>query len=266
MSNASRPVRRYVLAVLVSVVFIGLFASNIVWVEKENPESIKEKGTVVAVYDGDTIKVRFDKGHERKVRLIGIDAPEVDDNQNEKKLQALLAKRFAFYYLYRKTVELTYESEREDRYGRLLAYVWTEDGLFNEFILREGFARIFWAFSYALKGRFVQAQRTAQEQERGFWRKSPYPVISVKDARNRIGQLINVRFTCVQIRRRGKFYFLYPEKNGLTVLIPEENRSSFSDLKAFRGKIIEVFGFLEEYKSQPQIMLFFSSQLRLSDK
>jgi micrococcal nuclease len=200
MSNTSRPIPRYVLLTLVSVLFIHLFVSNTVWVENENPESIKEKGTVVAVYDGDTIKVRFDKGLERKVRLIGIDAPEVDDNQDEKKLQALLAKRFAFYYLYRKTVELTYESEREDRYGRLLAYVWTEDGLFNEFILREGFARMFWAFSFALKGRFVQAQRTAQEQGRGFWCTSPYPVISAKDARNHIGRLINVRFACVQIR------------------------------------------------------------------
>jgi len=259
-------VRGYAFAVLASVLFISLFASKIFWIEKESPESIKETGTVVAVYDGDTIKVRFDKAYERKVRLIGIDAPEVDDPQEKRKLQALLAKRFVFHYLYGKTVKLTYESEREDKYGRLLAYVWTEDGLFNEFILREGFARVFWAFSYALKQRFIQAQKTAQEQGRGFWGKSPYPVISAQDARNHTGKLTSVRFACVQTRRRGRFYFLYSETNDFAALIPEENRSSFSDLKTFRGKIIEVFGFLEEYKGQPQIVLFFPSQLRLLDK
>ncbi len=266
MSHAGRPDQRYVLAVLVSVLFICLFASKISWVEKENSESIGETGTIVAVYDGDTIKVRFDKGFERKVRLIGIDAPEVDDPQEKKKFQALLAKRFVFHYLYGKTVKLTYESEREDKYGRLLAYIWTENGLFNEFILSEGFARVFWAFSYELKQRFIQAQKTAQEQGRGFWSKSPYPVIAAQDARNHTGKLLSVRFVCAQTRRRGRFYFLYSEINDFAALIPEENRSFFSDLKTFKGKIIEVFGFLEEYKGQPQIMLFFSSQLRLLDK
>ncbi len=34
-----------------------------------------DSGLVVVVYDGDTVKVRFADGNERKVRLIGIDSP-----------------------------------------------------------------------------------------------------------------------------------------------------------------------------------------------
>ena len=94
-----------------------------------------DQGTVVVVYDGDTIKVKFDNGIERRVRLIGIDTPEIGEEPLEAPLEALLAKRFTFYHLFRQRVKLTYEHELEDRYGRLLAYVWNEKGMFNQFIL-----------------------------------------------------------------------------------------------------------------------------------
>lgn len=258
-----RPVRRFVFAALVSVLFISFFASRIFWIEKKDPEVHGKTGTVVVVYDGDTIKVRFDNGLERKVRLIGIDCPEIDDSNKEKFLQARLAKRFVFHYLYRKTVKLTYESEHEDKYGRLLAYIWIEGRLFNEFILSEGFARVFLAFPYELKKRFIQAQKAAQEQGRGFWREKPYPLVPAQNIRDHIGKLLRVRFTCVQTRHQGRFHFLYPEKKGFTILIPEENRSGFPDLSTYKERNIETFGFLEEYKAQPQIMVFDPLQIKV---
>jgi len=263
MGSFTRPIRRYGFAALISVLFMSFFVSRIFWIEKKNPEIFGKAGIVVVVYDGDTIKVRFDNGLERKVRLIGIDCPEIDDPNKEESLQAQLAKRFVFHYLYRKSVRLTYESEREDKYGRLLAYVWTEGRLFNEFILSEGFARVFLAFPYEQKERFIQAQKDAQEQGKGFWREKPYLVTSAQNIRDHIGKLIQVRFTCVQTRHRGRFYFLYPEKKGFVVLIPEENRSGFPDLKTYKDRSIEAFGFLEEYKGQPQIMVFDPLQLKL---
>jgi len=264
MGNVTRPIRRHGFAALVTVLFLGFFASHIFWIEKKNPEIHGKTGTVVVVYDGDTIKVRFDNGLERRVRLIGIDCPEIDEPNKERFLQAQLAKRFAFHYLYRKTVKLTYESEREDKYGRLLAYVWTEGRLFNEFILSEGFARVFLAFPYEQKERFIQAHKAAQEQGKGFWREKPYPVIPAQNIRDHIGKLIQVRFTCVQTRRRGRFHFLYPEKKSFAVLIPEENRFGFPDFKTYKNRSIEAFGFLEEYKGQPQIMVFDPLQLKLA--
>jgi micrococcal nuclease len=263
MGNVTRAIRWCVFTALVSVLFVSLFASRIFWIEKKKPETHGNTGTVVVVYDGDTIEVRFDKGHQRKVRLIGIDCPEIGDPQEEKSLQAQVAKRFAFHYLFRKTVELTYESEREDKYGRLLAYVWTKGRLFNEFILSEGFASVYWAFPYKLKERFIQAQKAAQQQRRGFWREMPYPLLSTQDVKDHIGKLVRIRFACVQIRHRGRFQFLYPEKKDFAVLIPEENRAGFSDLETYKGRNIEAFGFLEEYNGQPQIMVFVPSQLKL---
>jgi micrococcal nuclease len=220
-----------------------------------------DKGTVVVVYDGDTIKVRFDNGFERRVRLIGIDSAEIEDASSETPLEALLAKRFTFHHLFRKSVELTYEHELEDKYGRLLAYIWTDVGLFNEYILKEGFARVFLKFPYAMKEKFIQAQNKAQEQDRGFWKEEPYPVISVQEVRKHIGKLMRVSFVCARMQKRRNFLFIYPRTDDFAVLIPMEYESFFNDVQGIKGKAIEVFGFLEEYRGQPQIVIFFPSQL-----
>jgi micrococcal nuclease len=218
-------------------------------------------GTVVTVYDGDTVKVRSDKGFERRVRLIGIDTPEISDTTDDTPLEALLAKRFTFHHIYRKRVRLSYDQETEDKYGRLLAYVWTEDGLFNDFILKEGFARVFLKFPFALKNKFIHAQKEAQEQGRGFWHQESYPLITAQQVRDHIGTLNRVRFLCGRLTRSGDFLFLQAKYGDFAALIPEAYLSFFDDIQRMKGRFIQVFGFVEEYKGQPQIMLFFPSQI-----
>ena len=84
-------------------------------------------------------------------------------------------------------MKLSYDRETEDKYGRLLAYVWTEAGLFNEFILKRGFARVFLKYPYNMKEKFILAQKEAKEQGRGFWNKEPLPVITVQQVQKHIG-------------------------------------------------------------------------------
>jgi len=136
----------------------GFFSKRLFQHEQGRDSSFPESGLVTAVYDGDTIKVRFKNEKERKVRLIGIDAPEIGDSKEEAKFRAQMARRFAFFYLYRKTVKLSYDWEIEDKYDRLLAYVWTEkQGLFNKFILSEGFAAVFLKFPFKYREEFIEA-------------------------------------------------------------------------------------------------------------
>ena len=222
-----------------------------------------DRGTVVVVYDGDTIKVKFENGIERRVRLIGIDSAEMEDTPLETPLEALLAKRFTFHHLFRKSVKLTYENDLEDKYGRLLAYVWTDVGLFNEYILKEGFAHVFLKFPYAMKEKFIQAQNKAQELGRGLWQEKPYPFVSLQEVRGYIGKLMRVSFVCARLQKRGDFLFIYPGTEDLAVLIPKEYAIFFNDIQRIKGKAIEVFGFLEEYRGQPQVVVFFPSQLRI---
>jgi hypothetical protein len=48
-------------------------------------------------------------------------------------------------------------------------------------------------------------------------------------------------------------------------VIPQAYLSFFDDIQGIKGKTIQVFGFVEEYRGQPQIMLFFPSQIKKGD-
>jgi endonuclease YncB( thermonuclease family) len=76
----------------------GYLAGTFTQRQKESL-SFPENGLVTAVYDGDTIKVKFKSGLEKVVRLIGIDSPETDAAREEIKFRAYMAKRFVFFYL-----------------------------------------------------------------------------------------------------------------------------------------------------------------------
>jgi len=224
-----------------------------------------ERGVVVVVYDGDTVKVRFEDGSERKVRLIGIDSPEIEDKRDDVRFSAYIAKRFSFDHLYRKEVRLSFDWEREDKYGRLLAYVWFDEAvLFNEFILKEGFAHVFLKFPFneEYRQRFVRAERTARKHQSGLWQNEPLPSVSASEARANIGKYISVNFECTDVRSRGRFVFLH-SSGDFSALIPQRSLSRFPDIQSFKGKWLSVKGYLEDYRGQPQIILFLPLQVKM---
>jgi micrococcal nuclease len=229
--------------------------------------SSQDTGQVIVVYDGDTIKIRFDDGRVRKARLIGIDAPEIEEEREDVKFLAYMAKRFTFFHLYRKRVKVEYDWERADKYGRILVYVWTEgERLFNEFILGEGYAFVFTKFPFRTdyRKRFVEAESQARKHEKGLWRRAPILGISVDEVLRYVGEFVEVRYECVDVSTRGNFVFLN-SSGDFSALIPRERISLFPEISALRGRKISVKGFLETYKGKPQIMVFLTLQLHFGD-
>jgi len=75
-------------------------------------------GRVVAVTDGDTIKVLDADNTQHKIRLTGIDAPEKKQpfgKVSKEHLASMVAGKEVFV-----------ESEKNDRYGRVLGKVWVQ--------------------------------------------------------------------------------------------------------------------------------------------
>jgi len=223
---------------------------------------------VTAVYDGDTIKVRFLTGKERRVRLIGIDSAEIGDKREKKSFHAYLSKRVAFYYLYRKEIRLTYDKQLEDEYGRILAYIWLKrDILFNEFILREGYASVFLKFPFRkdFRTRFQKAEKMARTNKKGLWMELPYPVIPTHEANKYIGKLVSVEYFCEKIQRERKLVFLRSPDKNFSALISRSSLDEFKDIESYEGKRISIYGFVESYRGQPQIMLFFPRQIQIKE-
>jgi micrococcal nuclease len=124
---------------------------------------------VVEVVDGDTIRVDLD-GQEAAVRLIGVDTPERDGPYTSLECYGEDASRFTHDALDGRTVELEFDVERTDRYGRTLAYVWLDGALFNERLVRSGYA-VVTTFPPNVRyvERFTAAQRHARGEQRGLW-------------------------------------------------------------------------------------------------
>jgi len=124
---------------------------------------------VTRVVDGDTAHVDVD-GRDTDVRFIGIDTPESVKPDAPVECFGPEASAYTERRLEGRRVELEYDVEREDRFGRTLAYVWIGDELFNETLVREGYALVTtFPPNVRYVDRFVAAQRAARSEGLGLW-------------------------------------------------------------------------------------------------
>jgi micrococcal nuclease len=96
-------------------------------------------GTVTHVVDGDTLDVRLAGGRVERIRLLGIDTPEVGvcgASRATGAARSLALGRTA-------TLRGDATQATRDRYGRLLAYVWLSSGDLGYQLLRRGLARVY---------------------------------------------------------------------------------------------------------------------------
>lgn len=139
------------------------------WDRPSVPTEALREGTyrVLRVVDGDTILL---DGH-RRVRLIGVNAPESVKPDHPVEPFGPEASAFTKEFLAGGEARLTFDQERVDQYDRYLAYVWVGDRLLNEELLRAGLAR--WEpnfhYSQSMKRRFRLAQQEAQRMRAGVW-------------------------------------------------------------------------------------------------
>jgi micrococcal nuclease len=129
--------------------------------------------TVTKVTDGDTIHVTYE-GRDERVRLIGIDTPEVSWYGGEGGCFGEEAGLFTRGRLDGRTVRLEFDVDPEDRYGRLLAYVFLGDELFNLTLVRLGYATADpVAPDTARAAQFEAAERQARAAGVGLWAACP---------------------------------------------------------------------------------------------
>ncbi len=126
-------------------------------------------GTVVWVFDGDTIEVALPGGVAR-VRYIGVNAPEVSHHGIGGEPGAEAAARLNRALVSGRRVRIELDVETHDAYGRLLGYVWTGGVMANAELVRRGWARAFpIAPNLRYQTLFAALEREARAAERGVW-------------------------------------------------------------------------------------------------
>jgi micrococcal nuclease len=129
--------------------------------------------TVVRVVDGDTVDVQLEDGTTERLRLIGIDTPEVVDPRKPVQCFGREASAHAHELLDGQTVSIELDSSQGERdvYGRLLAYLWLPDGRnFGEAMILDGFAHEYtYDQPYSYLNAFRAAQDIAMTTQAGLW-------------------------------------------------------------------------------------------------
>lgn len=136
--------------------------------EARPPISELPTGTVSSIVDGDTLRLVVD-GRELRVRLTGIDTPEVYPDVECYGPEATEA--LATYAPVGSTLAFEYDVEQRDQYGRELMYLYTLDGQFiNYLLVREGYAtELHYQPNTRYRDLILDSEQFASEVGLGLW-------------------------------------------------------------------------------------------------
>jgi len=133
---------------------------------------VRQRARVIRVVDGDTVDVRLRGGPKARVRLVGIDTPEVYGGTE---CGGPAASRAAKRMLPRGTLVLLVSDpsqDRKDRYGRLLRYVMKDGADINRLQLKRGHARVYVYDHHPFRRvrDYRGAQAAAKRHDLGLWK------------------------------------------------------------------------------------------------
>lgn len=153
-------------------IFLIIFLTITGCVEKiESLGRENESYSVKRVIDGDTIEL----SNYKFVRYIGIDTSEIRKKQGlawlyDPEPYSIEARDLNKALVESMQVKLEFDIEKQDKYGRWLAYVYVDGKMVNEELLKQGYAKIF-TIPPNIKhiDRFKTAQFQAKQAKRGIW-------------------------------------------------------------------------------------------------
>lgn len=165
------------LAVTVAIAAVAAIIATHTATQANTDSTALESGSsseqqVVAVVDGDTIKTIDGTGTENRVRIIGIDTPEIGRGGAADECYAQEARTVLASFVDGQTVELVTDPSQGDvdKYGRLLRHVHTDAGNIAQLLLEQGAAHEYtYDDPYLGQTEFRAAEAAARDAGNGLW-------------------------------------------------------------------------------------------------
>ena len=147
------------------------------------PVNEMEKVSFYKCSDGDTARFIIN-GNEKKVRFLAIDTPEVDKNEpmsrEAKEYTCNALKNANEIYL-----EYDSNSDKEDKYGRVLAFVHVDGVLLEKELVERGYAKVAYIYGdYAHVSELRKAEDIAKSSNLGIWQEIVLSDEEVKEKMN----------------------------------------------------------------------------------
>lgn len=227
---------------------------------------------VIRIIDGDTVVLQ-DKS---RVRLVGIQAPKLAIGKKgfRKKFKgwplAMQSKKALSALILDKAVTLYYGGQRRDRYGRSLAHLFLDNGVWVQgAMLESGMARVYtFPDNRGAVTQMLRREQKARLNDTGIWALDFYRPIDQEKAAEYLNsfQIIKGRVRGAA-KVRATYYLNFGDdwREDFTIMIKSAAARKF--IKAnlspenYKGKEIEVRGWLKSYNG-PMIEVTHPEQIR----
>jgi endonuclease YncB( thermonuclease family)/ribosomal protein S17 len=200
--------------------------------------------TVDHVLDGDT----FTTKQGEKIRLLGINTPEIRHDTSPAQPFGNAAKKALQRLIAGKQVRLTFDQEKKDRYGRTLAHVYLKDGLWvNAELVRLGLAHVYtFVPNISAAKKLIHIEQKAIEAKRGMWVDKRWKVLTSKELSQKIlGQFRLIHGILIKVDKSSWHLKL----GKLIISVPKKYRHGFKQgLKFKQGDAVLVRGRLRMSK------------------
>jgi len=251
-----------------------LFLPSILFAQQScalSPKSSVEYAKVKWVYDGDTLLVTDQKGNnKRKIRIIGIDTPEVKHHQQKAQLFGSKAREElrALLKKHNYQIILEFDKDKRDRYDRELAYTYLKNGdSISEWLLIRGYAKtLIIPPNVRHADCFKKAEKIAQAKKLRLWKLKNNQIKTVKELKNKTKGYIRLKAKIRRIKESKKTIILEVEsrfKKPLQLRIKKKHLNYFKSIKLDKlvNQEVLVTGRLKKKKGKRTINLYHSSQL-----
>jgi endonuclease YncB( thermonuclease family) len=241
---------RHLLIFSRALVYSALFYASLpVQASNCKLDRIDTTAIVARVHDGDTLRLT----DQRKVRLIGINTPELARDQQAEQAFARQARQ-ALIQLLRSSnnrISMRYGQQRTDKYQRTLAHLYLPDGRnIQQLLISQGLATAFTTPpNNQLSHCYRQAEQAAIKQALGIWSLPEYQVKQLHQLDASDKGFRRVEGKVSQVRHSSKASWIQLG-NQLRLRIKKADRINFSpgQLDQLKGKTIRVRGWLHPNK------------------
>jgi len=256
--------------------FLLVFGFYYLFEKRENtPDTAQYR--VLNVIDGDTVIIDDDR--KSLVRYLGIDTPEIAYQGSPGDPVSQEAWDYNIKLVQDKRVKLEFDEETYDVYGRILAYVYVDDLLVNEELLKEGLATVLIIEPNSMYSEIMfDSLEEAKNNKKGMWGElrtllppqgnSEYRV-DLNRARRYEGKRIVVKGQVIDTRKSDRVVVLNMEDKLDVVIFPDDwNNFQHFDIdpeEFYKGKTVEVTGRVKMYKGKPSINVDHPMLLRSPD-
>jgi len=240
-----------------------------------DPLNPSQTSRVIEIVDGDTVIIEPEVEGAREIRLVGIQAPKIPLGRKNFKAwpKGEEAKSTLTELLLNREVTLHFDGPRTDRYGRLLAHLKRDDGLWVQAeLLRLGLARVYsFPDNRSRVDEMLEIERLARETSQGIWQIPFYDVRNIDEAADLIGRFELIAGTVTDVATTSKrFYINFGDdwRTDFTLTIEGKARRLFRDAEldplSLKNRTIRVRGWLKAYNG-PMINLTHPEQIEFLD-